>query len=103
MLAIHSREGITHIDNSTLGAGEKVSGGANGMGVDSIGSLVTGLVKDRLLGCIRQVLQQVSGKVSSSNSNDPVVRRKKTNFKDNGISKVGVQLPFPLPLPLSLP
>ena len=62
--------GLTHIEEITVGAGEdvdEVAGGASGMGVDRIGyvRLVTGLVKDRLLGCMGQVLQWVSGRERS--------------------------------------
>ena len=47
-------DSLSHIEGITLGVGEevdKVAGGASGMGVDRI------LVKDRLLGCMGQVLQ----------------------------------------------
>ena len=44
-----------------LGGGEEVhevSGGPSGMGIDRIGErLLPSLVKDRLLGCMRQILQ----------------------------------------------
>ena len=64
LLLIHS-SGQTvfshsHIERITMGAGEdvdEVAGGASVMGVDRIGGLVSGLVKDRLLVCMGQVLQ----------------------------------------------
>ena len=58
-MAIHSSGqtvfSFSHIDGITLGAGEEVdevAGGASGMGVDKWVRLVTGLVKDRLMGCM---------------------------------------------------
>ena len=52
---------FTHIEGITLGASEEVdefAGGGSDMSVDGIGKVDEGLVKDRLLGCMRQVLQQ---------------------------------------------
>ena len=64
-VAIHSSGqtvfSCSHITGITLGAGEEVdevAGRASGMGVDGIGRLVTRLMKDRLLGCMVQVLQK---------------------------------------------
>ena len=48
---------FSHIEGITLGAGEEVdefAGGASGIGC----RLMAGLVKDRLLECMGQVLQQ---------------------------------------------
>ena len=63
-MAIHSSgqtiSRLAHIEGITQGAGEKVdevAGGAGGMGMDGMVRLVTGLVKDRLLGCMGQILQ----------------------------------------------
>ena len=59
---------FTHIEGITLSAGEEVGEVAEGtsvMGVDRIGEVVTGLVKDRLLGCMGLVLQRVSGRERS--------------------------------------
>ena len=64
-MAIHSSRqtilSLAHIEGITLGAGEdvdEVAGGASGMGVDGIGEVSDRVVKDRLLGCMGQVLQQ---------------------------------------------
>ena len=63
-MAIHSSGqaifSLAHIEGITLGAGkevDEVAGGASGMGVDGIGEVGDRLVKNRLLGCMGQVLQ----------------------------------------------
>ena len=68
MLTISS---LAHIEGITLSAGEEVdevTGGASGMGVEKIDEVGNQLVKDRLLGCMRQVLcfySRISGKERS--------------------------------------
>ena len=55
----------TCIEGITLGAGEevgKVAGGVSGRDVYRIGEVGNRTVNDRLLECMGQVLQQVSGK-----------------------------------------
>ena len=52
---------LSHIEGITLGAGEEVdefAGGASGMGWIGLVRLVTGLMKNWLLGCMGQVLQR---------------------------------------------
>ena len=64
-MAIHSSgqtiSSLAHIVGITLSAGEEldeVAGGAGGMGVDGIGEVGDRARKDRLLGCMGQVLQR---------------------------------------------
>ena len=62
-MAIHSSgqtiSSLANIEGITLGAGEEVdevAGGTSGMGVDRIGEVGDRTSKDRLLGCMGQVL-----------------------------------------------
>ena len=67
-MAIHSSGQIVfsfpHIEGITLGAGEEVdevAGGASGMVWIGYVRLVTGLVRYRLLGCMGQFYNGISG------------------------------------------
>ena len=54
--------GSSYIEGITLGTGEKVdevAGGASGMGMYRIGEVGERLEQKRLLGCMRQIAQQV--------------------------------------------